>query len=60
MEAHADEDKDCKCDVCGTLIHMHCDELAQIGAHLKKDHGFALNAMRTVFYGLCEDCADAG
>jgi Fe2+ or Zn2+ uptake regulation protein len=25
---------------------------------LLKDHGFRLNSMRTVLYGICEDCAD--
>ena len=58
-EAHGTERTcfHCKCDVCGKLIHLHCDELSQIGAHLKEHHGFTLNAMRTVFYGTCEDCA---
>ena len=46
----------CKCEKCGRLIHLHCDELEGIGAHLREHHHFALNAMRTVFYGLCEDC----
>ena len=47
----------CKCDNCGTLIHMRCDELESIASHLKDDHGFSLNPMRTVFYGLCAQCA---
>ena len=50
----------CKCEKCGKLIHMHCEELESIGAHLLADHSFRLDPMRTVFYGLCEDCADAG
>ena len=48
----------CKCDRCGTLIHLHCEELEAIGTHLKEDHGFRLNPMRTVFYGLCARCAE--
>ena len=47
----------CKCEKCGKLIHMHCEELEGIGEHLYKDHGFTLNPMRTVFYGVCETCA---
>ncbi len=45
-----------KCEVCGALIHLECEELACISAHLKKDHGFTLNPFRTVFYGTCEKC----
>ena len=58
-EAHSREKTcfHCKCDRCGKLIHLHCEELEQIGAHLKGHHGFTLNPMRTVFYGLCEACA---
>ena len=49
----------CKCDRCGRLIHLHCDELSAIGAHLRAHHGFTLNPMRTVLYGLCDACLDA-
>ncbi|MCR5724174.1 MAG: transcriptional repressor [Treponema sp.] len=45
-----------KCEGCGCLIHLECDELCQIRAHLLKSHGFELNPLRTVFYGLCADC----
>lgn len=46
----------CKCEKCGALIHLHCDELAGIGAHIAAHHGFTINPMRTVFYGLCDAC----
>ena len=49
----------CKCDRCGKLIHLHCGELEEIQHHLLKEHGFRLNPRRTVFYGLCEECAEA-
>ena len=47
----------CKCEVCGKLVHMHCDELPQMQQHIKEHHGFTINPMRTVFYGICESCA---
>ena len=31
-------------------------ELKEIGKHLSEEHGFKLNPMRTVFYGICEEC----
>ena len=46
----------CKCEKCGKLIHLQCGELESIGGHLYESHHFRLNPMRTVFYGLCEDC----
>ena len=46
----------CKCEECGRLIHLHCEELEEIKEHLMADHGFFINPLRTVFYGLCEQC----
>ena len=57
-----DEKKDCcfhcKCEKCGKLIHMHCEELEEISHHLLKEHKFKLNPMRTVYYGICEECVE--
>jgi Fur family ferric uptake transcriptional regulator len=50
----------CKCEKCGVLIHLHCDEMEELTRHLSKDHHFILDPRRTVFYGLCENCAAAG
>ncbi|WP_034784882.1 Fur family transcriptional regulator [Eubacterium xylanophilum] len=57
-EEHCDHDVcfHCKCEKCGKLIHMHCDELKEIGEHLMSHHEFKLDPKRTVFYGVCEDC----
>lgn len=46
----------CKCEKCGKLIHLHCHELEEIGTHLLSDHSFKVDTMRTVIYGLCENC----
>ncbi len=48
----------CKCEKCNRLIHMHCEELEEIEKHLLAEHRFRLNPLRTVFYGLCEQCMD--
>ena len=57
-ESHEDAEVcfHCKCEECGKLIHLHCEELDGIQAHLLAEHQFRLNPLRTVFYGLCEDC----
>ncbi len=49
----------CKCEVCGRLIHLSCDELREIETHLQEHHGFSWNAGRTVFYGICDQCQKA-
>lgn len=46
----------CKCEKCGKLIHLHCEEIQEIEAHLMADHKFFMDPKRTVFYGLCEAC----
>ena len=46
----------CKCEKCGVVIHLHCEDMMFISTHLLEHHSFELNPMRTVFYGLCEKC----
>ena len=46
------------CEVCGRLFHISCDELDSLGEHLNEHHGFRINPLRTVFYGVCADCAN--
>ncbi len=48
----------CKCEKCGKLIHLHCDDMVELQKHLLDEHDFVLNPARTVFYGLCSECAD--
>ncbi len=49
----------CKCERCGKLIHLHCEELDEIREHMLLEHHFRIDPIRTVFYGLCEDCQKA-
>ena len=53
---HCNEHFHLKCEKCGSLIHMECDELNGIIAHIKSHHGFCLNPLKTVIYGVCEGC----
>lgn len=45
-----------KCLKCGSLIHVECDYLNQIGMHIEEHHGFKVDNTKTVFYGICKDC----
>ncbi|MDD4320556.1 MAG: Fur family transcriptional regulator [Acidaminococcaceae bacterium] len=45
-----------KCEKCGKLIHFDCVEFAHMQEHLAKKHGFAVNSLKTVLYGLCNEC----
>ncbi len=47
----------CKCSSCGKLIHLECEEISRMQKHFLSEHHFLLDTTRTVFYGLCEDCA---
>ena len=47
-----------KCEKCGSLIHLECNELNEIKKHLFEDHGFELNPFRTVLYGTCANCRE--
>ncbi len=59
IDRHECDEKECfhfKCEKCGKLIHLHCDELSGIRNHLMSEHHLSLDSMRTVLYGLCEEC----
>ena len=45
-----------KCEKCGSLIHMDCHEMSELVKHIKSHHGFSLNPLKTVIYGVCEAC----
>jgi Na/Pi-cotransporter len=46
----------CKCSKCGKLIHLHCHEMEAIQTHIFAHHGFQLDSVKTVLYGVCESC----
>ncbi|MDR2808232.1 MAG: transcriptional repressor [Spirochaetaceae bacterium] len=45
-----------KCEICGTLIHAEGDLLGEIDRQLLAAHSFQINALKTVFYGICKEC----
>lgn len=46
-----------KCVSCGKLVHLACESLDMINAHVKNEHGFFIDPAKTVFYGTCKECA---
>ena len=36
----------CKCEKCGRLIHVHCEELEAYFRHLQMEHDFTIDPMR--------------
>lgn len=46
-----------KCLRCGKLIHLECGYLCDIRQHIFSEHRFSIDNSKTVFYGICGDCA---
>ena len=45
-----------KCMKCDKLIHLTCEHLDGLAAHILEHHGFQIDTSKTVLYGLCADC----
>ena len=37
---------------------MHCEELPELEKHILEHHGFSIDPVRTVFYGVCQQCRE--
>ena len=46
----------CKCEGCGKLLHLTCDSLTEVEKQILSNHGFSVDAPRSVLYGLCAEC----
>ena len=47
----------CKCEKCGKLIHLQCNEVEILKQHMQQHHDFQMDSHRTVFYGICGECS---
>lgn len=45
-----------KCSACGKLLHMDCSLMDRLSRHIEEEHGFQVDPLNTVLYGICEDC----
>lgn len=62
-DGHREKESDCyhcKCEKCGRLIHMHCQEVEILRQHMMEHHSFNLDVSHTVFYGICDQCKSLG
>ncbi len=45
------------CVECGQMLHLQCEYLDELTAHVLEHHQFSINRYKTVIYGLCKRCA---
>lgn len=45
-----------KCDRCGELTQMDCGLLHEVADHMNAEHGFQIDAAKSVLYGRCQSC----
>lgn len=57
---HCHEHFHLKCTVCGELLHLDCQKIAELTNHISHEHGFTLDRGRTVLYGRCAKCQERG
>lgn len=48
-----------RCENCGRMVHLDCDHLEDLCAHLSFQHHFRIDPRRTVLTGLCNTCQEA-
>ncbi|MBO5726766.1 MAG: transcriptional repressor [Clostridia bacterium] len=46
-----------KCNKCGALFHIECEQMSLLSGHIAEHHGFAVDNLKTVLYGVCRKCA---
>lgn len=48
-----------RCTKCGETVCADCSFMADMGKHLGLDHGFTVDAKKTVIYGVCKSCKES-
>lgn len=49
-----------QCTSCGTLFHLHCDFMKDLGSHMGHHHQFQIDPAQTILYGTCDHCGKEG
>ena len=45
-----------KCEDCGKLMQTNCHLLLEVSDHMNEEHGFEIDAGKSVLYGRCKNC----
>ena len=45
-----------KCVCCGSLVHLGCEFMSEVGRHILEHHNFRVDNSKTVILGVCENC----
>lgn len=45
-----------QCSKCGKVIHLECEFMNEVKAHLLEHHGFLLECSNSSLSGICEEC----
>lgn len=48
-----------RCEKCGALSCIECDEMESFKAHLASEHGIKIDSVTTVLYGKCPKCTES-
>ena len=48
-----------KCEKCGKITHVDCEQLSPLYRHLEAEHHFSVDPRRTMLYGVCSACREA-
>ena len=54
--AHCQQHLHLKCIECGQIYHLDCSFMDDVRSHLMKSHGFELECVGSILYGLCANC----
>lgn len=49
-----------KCEKCGNMIHVDCDCINDLKAHIVKHHNFKMSNEHTIINGICNECSKEG
>jgi len=44
------------CTECGKVIHLDCNFMDEIAAHISDKHDFDLKCSNSIIYGICKEC----
>jgi Fur family ferric uptake transcriptional regulator len=46
------------CESCGSVQHLHDEELGDVRSRIKRSAGFAVGSAEITFFGLCRTCRE--